>query len=48
MICIKEKKVFLNYNVITILYYLALHHQDRPKKFIESAYQFIIQSSKAF
>ena len=43
----KGKRVFLGYSVINI-FNLALHHQDRPKNFIETAYQFVLQSSKAY
>ena len=45
-IIIKVKKVFISFNVKKLII-LALHHQDRPKLFIDIAYQFIMESLKS-
>lgn len=41
--CIMGKKASVKFNVI-LFWILALHHQDRPKAFIESGYRFVMES----
>lgn len=38
--CAKAVKALVRYNVFQ-LFILALHHQDRPKSFIEAGYRFV-------